>query len=34
MYQALEPAPDEARDPALQSYERQYHPTVNPRYRE
>ena len=28
---ALEPAPDEARDPALQSNDRQYLPTVNPR---
>jgi uncharacterized membrane protein len=31
---ALQPAPDEARDPALQSNDRQYLPTVNPRYRE
>jgi uncharacterized membrane protein len=28
---ALEPAPDEAEDPALQSNDRQYLPTVNPR---
>jgi len=32
MYQALDPAPDEAKDPALQFNDRQYLPTVNPRY--